>query len=46
VVEYLAYTLLTNSASPEVAGFLSKYDFIFFPAVNPDGKGDSGFPIS
>jgi murein tripeptide amidase MpaA len=38
VVEYLAFNLLTNSNNAEVAGFLDKYDFIFFPVVNPDGK--------
>ncbi|GAB1317997.1 hypothetical protein MFIFM68171_08207 [Madurella fahalii] len=37
VVEYLAYNLLTNSDTPEVQGFLNKYDFMFFPVVNPDG---------
>ncbi|KXX80208.1 Metallocarboxypeptidase A [Madurella mycetomatis] len=37
VVEYFAYTLLTNSDTPEVQGFLNKYDFMFFPVVNPDG---------
>ncbi|KAK4153994.1 Metallocarboxypeptidase A [Chaetomidium leptoderma] len=37
VVEYIAYNLLTNSASPEIEGFLAKYDFFMFPAVNPDG---------
>ncbi|KAH6845741.1 carboxypeptidase [Chaetomium sp. MPI-CAGE-AT-0009] len=37
VVEFLAFNLLTNSDDAEVAGFLDKYDFIFFPVVNPDG---------
>ncbi|AEO56600.1 carboxypeptidase [Thermothelomyces thermophilus ATCC 42464] len=37
VVEYLAYYLLNNQDSAEVAGFLDKYDFFFFPFVNPDG---------
>ncbi|KAL1837079.1 hypothetical protein VTJ49DRAFT_4307 [Mycothermus thermophilus] len=37
VVEYLAYHLLTNSGTAEIKGFLNKYDFIFFPVVNPDG---------
>jgi murein tripeptide amidase MpaA len=38
VVEYLAYNLLSNQDSAEVEGFLDKYDFIFFPVMNPDGK--------
>ncbi|KAL2162975.1 hypothetical protein VTH06DRAFT_6811 [Thermothelomyces fergusii] len=37
VVEYLAYYLLNNQGSSEVANFLNKYDFYFFPFVNPDG---------
>ncbi|KAL2152219.1 hypothetical protein VTH82DRAFT_5403 [Thermothelomyces myriococcoides] len=37
VVEYIAYYLLNNQDSAEIAGFLDKYDFIFFPFVNPDG---------
>ena len=37
VVEYFVYNLLTNSGTAEVQGFLNKYDFIFFPIVNPDG---------
>ncbi|KAK3299584.1 carboxypeptidase [Chaetomium fimeti] len=37
VVEFLAFNLLTNSDDAEVAGFLDKYDFVFFPVVNPDG---------
>lgn len=36
VVEYFAYTLLT-STDATTKGFLDKYDFIFFPVVNPDG---------
>ncbi|KAK5659583.1 hypothetical protein OQA88_785 [Cercophora sp. LCS_1] len=36
-VEYFAYTLLTNSGTAEVQAFLNKYDFVFFPVVNPDG---------
>ena len=40
VVEYFAYQLLTNSATPEVQAFLNKYDFILFPVVNPDGKSN------
>lgn len=37
VVEYFAYTMLTDSGTAEVQGFLDKYDFFFFPVVNPDG---------
>lgn len=37
VVEYYAYTLLT-STDATTKGFLDKYDFYFFPVVNPDGK--------
>ncbi|KAK0639674.1 carboxypeptidase [Cercophora newfieldiana] len=37
VVEYFAYNLLANSGTAEVQGFLNKYDFFFFPIVNPDG---------
>ncbi|KAK3368684.1 hypothetical protein B0H63DRAFT_79957 [Podospora didyma] len=38
VVEYLGYNLLTNYASSaEIKGFVDKYDFFIFPAVNPDG---------
>jgi hypothetical protein len=38
VVEYEAYNLLTNYASnSEIKGFVDKYDFYFFPVVNPDG---------
>ncbi|KAL2195240.1 carboxypeptidase [Corynascus similis CBS 632.67] len=37
VVEYVAYYLLNNQDDAEVEGFLDKYDFIFFPFVNPDG---------
>ncbi|KAH7020770.1 uncharacterized protein B0I36DRAFT_252034 [Microdochium trichocladiopsis] len=38
VVEYFAYNLLTNYASSsEIKGFVDKYDFYFFPVVNPDG---------
>lgn len=37
VVEYFAWYLLSNSNTAEVQGFLNKYDFIFFPIVNPDG---------
>lgn len=36
VVEYYAYTLLT-STDATTKGFLDKYDFYFFPVVNPDG---------
>lgn len=39
VVEYMAYNLLTNYAgSPEIGGFVDKYDFYIFPVVNPDGE--------
>ncbi|KXJ93544.1 zinc carboxypeptidase [Microdochium bolleyi] len=38
VVEYFAYNLLTNYASnSEIKAFVDKYDFYFFPVVNPDG---------
>lgn len=38
VVEYLAYNLLTNYASSsEIKAIVDKYDFYFFPVVNPDG---------
>jgi murein tripeptide amidase MpaA len=37
-VEYFAWTLLSGYASStEIRGFLDKYDFYFFPVVNPDG---------
>jgi murein tripeptide amidase MpaA len=38
VVEYFAYTMLTTQSNADVKGFLNKYDFVFFPVVNPDGK--------
>ncbi|KAH8899090.1 zinc carboxypeptidase [Thozetella sp. PMI_491] len=38
VVEYFAYTLLSNySSSTEIKGFVDKHDFYIFPVVNPDG---------
>ncbi|KAJ1329880.1 carboxypeptidase A4 [Microdochium nivale] len=38
VVEYFAYNLLSNYASnSEIKAFVDKYDFYFFPVVNPDG---------
>jgi len=30
--------MLTNSNTTEMKSFLNKYDFYFFPIVNPDGK--------
>lgn len=37
-VEYFAYQLLSKYATDaEIKGFVDKYDFIFFPVVNPDG---------
>ncbi|KAL7797371.1 hypothetical protein V8C37DRAFT_308495 [Trichoderma ceciliae] len=36
VIEYYAYSLLT-STDATTKGFLDKYDFYFFPVVNPDG---------
>jgi murein tripeptide amidase MpaA len=39
VVEYFAWTLLsTYASSSEIKGFVDKYDFYFFPVVNPDGE--------
>ncbi|KAK5995388.1 Metallocarboxypeptidase A-like protein [Cladobotryum mycophilum] len=38
VVEYFAYTLLNGYGSDtKITGYLDKFDFIFFPFVNPDG---------
>jgi murein tripeptide amidase MpaA len=38
VVEYFAWTLLSSySSNTEIKGFVDKYDFYFFPIVNPDG---------
>ncbi|KAK4443783.1 Metallocarboxypeptidase A [Podospora aff. communis PSN243] len=37
VVEYFAFHMLSNSGNAEMANFLNKYDFIFFPIANPDG---------
>jgi murein tripeptide amidase MpaA len=45
VVEYFAYYMLTNSETAEVKGFLDKYDFIFFPIVNPDGESPQPFSL-
>ena len=39
VTEYLAYNLLSNyGSSSEIKSFIDKYDFYFFPVVNPDGE--------
>ncbi|KAF2807181.1 uncharacterized protein BDZ99DRAFT_465111 [Mytilinidion resinicola] len=38
VVEYAAYTLLTQNASDtSMKAYVDKYDFYIFPIVNPDG---------
>lgn len=39
VTESLAFNLLTNATAgvAEVKAYLEKYDFYFFPVVNPDG---------